>query len=61
MDGTLFNEPLSDEERAEIAAMPSHELYILSIMVPINTLRGRIVHDLYADCRRREIRAGLSV
>lgn len=51
-----FDKPMDDVERAEIAEMPSHELYLLTKMVPYGTVRAREVNALYHDCIKREIR-----
>lgn len=50
-----FDRPMDSTERAEVAAMPSHELYLLTKMVPYGTVRAREVNALYHECIQREI------
>lgn len=56
-----FDRPLSDEEKDEIRAMPSHEVYLLTKMVPLGTLRCREVNDIYGEVISREQSAGLMI
>lgn len=53
--------PFSYEERCEIEAMQSHEVYLLTLMVPHGTLRAREVNDIYHRVIRREQEAGLMI
>jgi hypothetical protein len=54
---TMFDRPFSDRERLEIAAMPSHEIYLLTKMLPAGTVRGREVRELYAECLKTMARS----
>lgn len=53
---STFDSPLTAEERSELEAMPSHELYLLTKMVPYGTLRDREVAAIYDNCLHQMVR-----
>lgn len=44
-----FDTPMTDEEKNEVRAMPSHEVYFLTKMVPPASVRGREVKAIYLE------------
>lgn len=55
---STFDTPLTEDERDELRRMPSHELYLLTKMVPPASVRGQEVHVLYRECLARAVRRG---